>query len=93
MFIYSDTSANTGPIDLNALARCDANKKYLEHYSNLLMLKVFLVEGTTVEKLQAAKEITICERKLTYWTRHERYDQKIVTEGCSALKKQWNGRV
>lgn len=86
---YSDAKEPfTGSIDPDKL---DAVAGYLRHYSNLLALTFMASHaGTTViEKAQARKELTICERKLKWWERLPRYDQKAALLGVEALKRDW----
>lgn len=85
--IYSDQREPfTGSVDFTKL---NAVKGYLRHYENLLYLTFMHKNGTAVEKMQAAKELTICERKLKWWENHPTYDKKEVLRGVEALKRQW----
>lgn len=92
MFFYGD-SVHTGQISASMLARFDATKKYLEHYSNSLILSLYLKDGTRIEKQQASTELAICERKMKYWERHENFDKFRMIKGCDDLKKQWGNRL
>ena len=93
MFFYSDTAKYDGPnIDPS---KCDATKIVLNHYSNLLLLKVMMGDASSSvsEKAQARKETAICERKIKYWERQARYDSDAALKGMDAMKKMWGGRV
>jgi hypothetical protein len=86
---YSDERLPfSGHIDYT---RVDATKKYLEHYSNSLVLTVMVREG--VEKHQALKELTACERKMRFWETKPNFDRDRMVRGCQELKSQWKGRL
>lgn len=70
-----------------------ATRKFLEHFSNMLMLKFFWQEGTHPERFQVDKEIVICERKLTYWKRHPNWNIDEVTRGIEQMKRDWAGKI
>ena len=91
-FFYSDAKYDGPKLDLS---RMDATKQYLKHYSNLLLLKVIMGDAKTsvVDKAQARKETSICERKLAYWARHHNYVHEDALRGMDKLKKEWGGRA
>ena len=68
----------------------DANKGYLKHYANMLLLD-FIAKSTKdfKEAAQARGELLIAERKMEYWKRHMNYDQATVTRGIEKIKAQW----
>jgi hypothetical protein len=85
--IYSEQREPfTGAVDFHKL---NAVKGYLRHYENLLYLTFMHQNGTTAEKMQAAKELTICERKLKWWQNHPNYDAKEALRGVNSLKSAW----
>ena len=87
MLIYDDTPKRRtfGMIspDLNAMTY------WAEHYANLLILKFFLANGNTQEKIDASNEIHIGERKLKFWERHPTYDKSIAEQIAIDLKQKW----
>lgn len=87
---YADTpSRPDGPV--SGYLRWPAVKKYLEYYGNLLILDAISKKPKDpAEKRQALKEMTMCEKKLAYWTRHSNFDQAEVSKGIALLKAQWN---
>jgi hypothetical protein len=88
--IYSDTEPRRTGRPPIPYERWNATKHYLEHYTNLLFLSAIVARPKDpLEKRQALKELSICERKLEYWTRHPNFDRDEVVRGCLALKTQW----
>ena len=90
MYFYSDTSVSdfTHPIDFT---RMNSTKKCLEHFSNLLTLTFILRESKDpLEKIQVTKEITICERKIKWWSHQPNYSHVEYMRGCEDLKKKWS---
>lgn len=85
--IYSENREPfTGSVKFHDL---DAVKGYLKHYGNLLFLTFMHNNGTTAEKMQAAKELTICERKLKWWENHPNFVAIEARRGVEALKRDW----
>lgn len=68
----------------------DPTRLYLNHYSNYLYL-TFLASKSTdrMERLQALKEIVICERKLEFWKRKPKFNMEKALLEIVELKKQW----
>lgn len=93
-YFYSDPAPKSD-LDFSKLdlSRIDGTRKYLEHYSNLLTLKVVAKEGNILDRIAAEKEITICNRKLLYWERHPRFDSEKAIKQMATLKAQWGGRA
>ncbi len=69
MFCYSDTEGRSGGLKID-LAKINPNGPYAKHLSNWYYLKFIAERGSTLEKIQATKELTICERKLAWWYKH-----------------------
>lgn len=89
MFFYSD-SGSGGSVNLNMLSRMDPTKQYCKHLDNWFFLKFVLMNSTDfAERAQANKELTICERKMTYWKRNGRFDSAAAQRYKDELKKQW----
>ena len=86
--IYSDTSVMTGrPPDMSKM---DATKKFLEHFSNSLILKAIQQKSKDLgEKHQATKELNICDRKMEFWRRHPRFNMATATNAANTLRAQW----
>jgi len=87
--IYDENSVRTGSnIRVHEL---DGTKHYLKHYGYKLELTFFAKHGTRQERWQAEKELTICERKLSYWEKHPRFVGEDARRGMETLNKQWRG--
>lgn len=67
----------------------DALGFWEKHYANSLLLKFFLTQGTTQEKLQAQKEMAICERKMKHWEHHRNFDHAEAIKIAERQKKVW----
>ena len=85
-FFYSDDKEPfTGSLE-------DINwtKAYLNHYDNYLYLN-FISTNTKdrVEKVQACKELTICERKLKFAERQGGFNKQAAEEGIFERKRKW----
>jgi hypothetical protein len=89
---YSDDRQPfTGSFNFRA---ADSTARYLEHYSNSLLLTVMVREARDFsEKKQALKELDIAERKMKFWERQENFDRARMVRGCQELKDQWKGRL
>lgn len=67
-----------------------ATEHYIKHYGNLLFLTaVCNSPKSPQERIQAQKEIVICERKLQHWQRHPNYDQARALAEVTKLKQGW----
>jgi hypothetical protein len=67
----------------------DAVHYWGKHFANSLLLKFFLSSGTTAEKIQAQKELEMCERKMKFWEHHINFDKGVALKVAERLKKDW----
>ncbi|OCP21969.1 hypothetical protein [Ensifer sp. LC54] len=88
MAIIYDESVRSGPSNIS-IDRMDGTKAYLRHFENKLFLMFIATHGTRTEKWQAEKELTICERKLSFWEKHPRFVGDLARKGMEELKKNW----
>jgi hypothetical protein len=65
---------------LNAWAR---------HVENHAFLRFMSKKGTFEERMQANKELQICERKIEFWERHSEFDKRQAELILSKVKKNW----
>lgn len=89
MFFYSENgSGGKSKVDVWKMNGTDA---FMRHYDNYLFLSFVISNprSTRAEKAQATTEIGICERKLTFWRRHPKFDQVEATRRCGELKRNW----
>jgi len=72
----------------------NANKGYLRHYANYLFLD-FIIKNSknTIEKIQATKEIVICERKMKWWENLPLFDRAYVNDEMKKLRKDWDKNI
>lgn len=69
----------------------DANKCYMTHFENALLLGFILKNSTnTIEKCQASKELAIADRKMDFWARHHSFNQKEIEKAMSAARGKWS---
>lgn len=91
-FIYGDNKPfSGGGISRELLDSLDANKKYAEHFSNIMYLKFVQNHSDTsyIEKEQAGKEIIIAERKMKFWKNQRNWDIRECGKLTSKIKKDW----
>ncbi len=90
MYFYSDTSVreHSGPIDV---WRMNGTKQFLKHYENFLTLS-FMAKETPdrLERHSLEKELEICRRKLSFWSKHPNYSVEAATLGVQRLKAAWS---
>ncbi len=73
------------------IMKMDPNKHHATHLENYHLLKHFHQHGTTKEKIMAAGEMKIAERKMKFWSQHPNFDSKAAEQHNVKLKKQWAG--
>jgi len=89
-FFYDDTRIAIGRGDSGFNpARYNAVNCYMTHFENSLFLNFMMENGTPLEKNQAAKELTIAERKMKYWRMQPHFDQTIALKECQRAKRKW----
>jgi hypothetical protein len=67
----------------------DPHVAYLNHLRNWFELKRYYALGTLPDKLQATRELVICERKLDYWRRKPDFNQEKVIAKQRILAAMW----
>lgn len=73
------------------LTRANATNQYLKHFANVMYLKFIANESKDPrEKIQAAKEILIGERKMRFWERHPNYIKSVAEQEIKKIRDQWN---
>jgi hypothetical protein len=89
MFFYADVEPPRNPNQPFILKPETPNRLYAEHYSNSLMLAFFLQHWTALEKMQASKELIVCERKMKYWQHHSDFSDKKADADRAEIKSNW----
>jgi hypothetical protein len=88
--IYSDTEKGNGKgfgIDISKVNPNNAAKK---HIANWYYLKFILSKGTTIEKIQASKELVICERKIQFWYKQPTFSIEQAIRDTKTIQAQWS---
>lgn len=85
-FFYSDTESHEPYRPRGTL---DANTMYLKHLGNWFELKRYYALGSLPEKLQATRELVICERKLHFWRQKPSFDQAMIQAEQTRLSTLW----
>ena len=89
VIIYDDNVRSDGPP--SNLSCMDATRIWLGHFSNSLILSAIQQKPRDFsERHQATKELTICERKMTFWRRHPNFDQQKASSEAQKLKNMWS---
>lgn len=86
VLVYSETEIRNGKFSIN-----DANPNIIirNHIKNWFYLKFIYMNGSTLEKLQAEKEILICERKIKFWERHPEFNISEYEKAIKTEKDTW----
>lgn len=88
MIFYSDSSEKkAGRFNSE---NAPAVEKYLEHYANFLVLQDIANKhyAPYEMRMQAEREMAICERKLLFWTRHANFVQEKASDGANKLLRE-----
>jgi hypothetical protein len=84
---YNENEVYTGPpISYNKI---NANRSYLRHYENSLLLQFMMLNGDMRERAQASKEMGICQRKMERMEKHANFNWDAVLPEIEKLKKLW----
>ena len=88
MFIcYNENDKYNGPPI--SYHRINANKSYLRHYENSLLLQFMINNGTMAERRQASKELALCDAKMSRMEKHANFNFDEVLPEIEKLKKLW----
>jgi|TARA_E500000318_G_scaffold62183_1_gene57594 hypothetical protein len=88
MFCYSENEnlsrRFSGSFDPSSF---DSNRVISTHLQNYFFLKFILQKSDDPrEKIQASKELTICERKINYWKRQDNFSQTRYEQDIKKFK-------
>ena len=92
-FIYNDTEPRRqGMRNPIPYENWDAPKHWLTHYYNHKYLVFITLHASTTfkEKQQAHKELTICQRKLTFWAKHPNWSVERIETQRNEIDRQWS---
>lgn len=89
-FIYNETeerSVYTGGFGANP----NPARQFVKHYANWLELSfIAKAEPSFVGRIQAEKELKICEDKLDRWSRRKDFIMEEALPEVVKLRKAWN---
>ncbi len=89
---YDDNDVKTR-VRIN-MKTADANSYYLRHYQIALLLKATMKNATDFkQKAFAREQMTIAERKMTFWARHDNFNISQIFNTMIVLKNQDFSRV
>ena len=74
------------------LDKINPNKPWAKHVENWYYLKFIYTSGTVTEKIQAQKELIICERKLTFWQRHPTWSKEAAAQTVKDFQSKWQSK-
>lgn len=74
------------------LSKIDATRAWFKHKENEAVLKFFHLNGSRLEKQEAAEELIICERKLRYWEHAPNFDKDEAIRMVAKLNKDWSNK-
>lgn len=69
--------------------KINANRSYLRHYENSLLLQFMMQNGNMKERAQASKEMGLCQRKMERMEKHANFDWSVVLPEIEKVKKLW----
>lgn len=87
-----DPSAKSGGYSLTPIHEWGTEQVmgvWEKHVKNRYELMFYLKNGTVDEKLQASKELEVCDRKMAFWERHANFDPVEANSIAGALAKEW----
>lgn len=89
--IYDDVNRGPWRGMGSKIENVDATRVFLNHYKNYLFLK-FVAQNpksSLNEKIQAEREMLLCENKLDYWEKQPRFVLSAAITKIKVLKQQF----
>lgn len=88
---YDDNLKMRSRVNLNDLSASEVFTHYLKHYQISLLLRATERNAASFEqKSKAREQLTIAERKISYWERHKRFEFTNENIRCLTAVKQMN---
>lgn len=89
--LYSDHEDFKGKFDFNAVT--NPNSYYKTHYANYKMAQFFHQTAKRPnDKIDAAKDMEIADRKMKRWTTHPLFDKRKQEADHKEINAQWSGK-
>lgn len=60
------------------------------HAGNRAFLEFMVKRGDFKERLQAARELLICGRKMAFWERHHNWSQASAERTLAEVRRSWD---
>jgi hypothetical protein len=87
-FIYNSINEKKGKI--LPYHKQPASDYYITHYRNYLILKfIWETEEDFNQKRSAMEEMSIAERKMDHWKKHDNWDFQEVSQKVAKLNREW----
>lgn len=90
-FCYDEDKKFTGSFNPT---KCDANKMLEKHLENYFFLKFILTNSDRGrEKVQAARELEICDRKIKFWQKQDSYSETLFQKYVNRYEQNYQGAI
>jgi len=89
---YDVSSRPSGPLSMTPIPEWEAPQvmgAWGKHAANRYELMFYLQSGTVAEKTQASHELEICDRKMAFWERHDKFDPTEARRIVDRLAGEW----
>lgn len=89
---YDVSSRPPGPLSMTPIPEWDTPQvmgAWGKHAANRYELMFYLQSGTVAEKIQASRELEICDRKMSFWERHDKFDPSEARRIVDRLASEW----
>lgn len=62
------------------------------HIENRAFLFFMYSKGTYAERVQASKELDICDRKIAFWEKHTEFNKDEAARIIARVKSNWSAK-
>lgn len=62
------------------------------HVENRYFLAFMLAKGNVGERMKASQELSVADRKISFWERHPAFDKAEAGQINTQIKRNWAGR-
>ena len=62
------------------------------HVENRAFLAFMYSKGNVHERMKASQELSIADRKISFWERHPEFDKAEAAQINTQIKRNWAGR-
>lgn len=92
-FLYDEhPTKSSEPFDRSRLRRMNPNKMWHTHMRNHFVLRAMTMSATTAprDKIQASRELAVCEKKMTFWERMPGFDREEANKSQRTEQLLWD---